>query len=90
MKKKYTAPGIYFESFSLSAAVTVNCDTVIDTQSLNMCGVDTGIQYIFFDSMTSCRDGKGAAFPFPIPKDDDGFNGLCYHVPTEGNQLFNS
>ena len=43
MKKKYTAPGICFECFSLSAAVTVNCDTVIDTQSLNMCGVDTGI-----------------------------------------------
>lgn len=87
MKKKYTAPGIYFESFSLSAAVTVNCDTVIDTQSLNMCGVDTGIQYIFFDTMNKCRTEPGF---FPIPKTDDGFNGFCYHVPTEGNQLFNS
>lgn len=87
MKKKYTAPGIYFESFSLSAAVTTNCDTVIDTQSLNMCGVDTGIQYIFFDTMNSCKTELGA---FPLAKEDDGFNGLCYHVPTEGNRLFNS
>lgn len=87
MKKKYSAPGIFFESFSLSAAVTTNCDNVIDTISLNMCGVDTGVQYIFFDTMNSCKTNPGA---FPLDKEDDGFNGLCYHVPTEGNQLFNS
>lgn len=87
MKKKYSAPGIFFESFSLSAAVTTNCDNVIDTISLNMCGVDTGVQYIFFDTMNSCKTNPGA---FPLGKEDDGFNGLCYHVPTEGNRLFNS
>lgn len=87
MKKKYTAPGIIFESFSLSAAVTTNCDTKIDTISLDTCGVDTGVQYIFFTTMNNCRTQPGA---FPIPKEDDGFNGFCYHVPTEGTRLFNS
>ena len=87
MKKKYSAPGIFFESFSLSAAVTTNCDTKIKTISLDMCGVQAGVQYIFFDSMNNCNSMPGA---FPIPKEDDGFNGFCYHVPTEGTRLFNS
>jgi hypothetical protein len=89
MKKKYTAPGIIFESFSLSAAVTSNCNYVVNTISLDMCGVQLGNQYVFFDSMSFCKNGMGF-IPVPLPKEAEEFNGLCYHNPTDANRLFNS
>lgn len=88
MKKVYTKPEIMFESFTLSASIAGDCGTKTNTPSQGNCayGEDTDFGVaIFTDAVTACvykESNDGSA--------DGIFNGICYHVPTEGMNLFNS
>lgn len=85
MKKIYTKPEIYFESFSLSTSIAANCDKIISLPSQFACGIpdDNGLGMNVFSPGPS----SDCVLPGDSNKEYDGF---CYHVPTEVNQLFNS
>lgn len=86
MKKLYTAPQILFESFSMSTNIAGDCESIIDTQAKGTCAVlSSGNIAIFDGSVSACfftPEGMGQA--------KDTWDGFCYHVPTEYNNLFNS
>ena len=81
MKKQYTKPDILFEDFALSTSIAAGCDVKIDTQAERHCGMLSGGTFVFIEGVSGCRK-----------KVVDGSinDGLCYDVPLETNDLFNS
>lgn len=85
MKKTYTKPEIMFEDFSLNNSITAGCEVIVDAPSQGTCAytVVSGrkTNNIFLSTMSLCDTYE----------DDGEFNGLCYHVFTDGaDSLFNS
>ena len=85
MKRTYSKPDVVFESFSLSTSIATGCEVKLDLPYSGGCGVKLdGIDdlYLFLDSVTGCNvpagDGSAEA------------DGLCYHVPFETNNVFDS
>lgn len=88
MKKVYSAPDILFESFTLSTNIAGDCEApFVNNATRGTCAVlGTGGVAIFDGKVgTACTDT-----PQEWGQSDDLWNGLCYHVPTETNNLFNS
>jgi hypothetical protein len=85
MKNIYSTPDIIFESFSLNeniASANSNCTRNITNQYSGVCGLQYGNKVVFTMSAAGCR-----------VKIEDGspmFDGLCYHIPSGNNKLFNS
>ena len=85
MKKAYSAPDIVFESFSLNeniASGNGNCTRNISNQYNGTCGLYYGNKVVFTMAAAGC-----------LVKIEDGspmFDGLCYHIPSGDNKLFNS
>lgn len=85
MRRKYEAPEILFEDFSISTSIAGNCEHIIGNQSRGTCGLTGfGPKPIFTsDFPTACKkevvDG-GAT----------GLDGLCYHIPSSDYNIFNS
>lgn len=82
MKKEYSAPEIIFDSFALNeniASVNSNCDRNITSAYSGYCGLNFGGRMLFTISAAGCKY-----------KVQDGAYGMCYHIPTGGNKLFNS
>ena len=85
MKRKYSCPDIVFESFSLSeniASVNSNCTRNITNMYSNSCGLWFGDKVVFTIAAAGCDFKTQDGSPF--------FDGLCYHIPTADNRLFNS
>lgn len=82
MKKKYTKPQIIIENFTMSTNIAGDCTFIIDNQSYQTCAyIDRSGNFIF----TSDLDGVCTRV------ESDGCNDtVCYHVPLETNDLFNS
>jgi hypothetical protein len=84
MKKKYSTPEIVFESFALSTTIAGNCEKSVNTQSQGVCGYFMeGVGMAFTENVTGCS----------VVITDDmslAFNGYCYHVPVDNQNLFNS
>ena len=81
MKKKYEKPQIMFEDFTLTNSIAGDCEIKVKNPSRDSCPYQlrTGEQ-IFISNLTGC-----------ITHEDDGdYNGICYHVPIESNNLFAS
>ena len=81
MKKEYSKPNVIFEDFSLSTSVSLNCEVDVNF-ARGSCGrisVSPGV-YIFTADMTGCTTGYKR----------EEHNGVCYHNPTETNNMFNS
>lgn len=72
-----------FEDFTLSTNIAGDCEAKLNTPSNGVCGYQPeGATYtIFLTDMSGCDrqypDGANA-------------NGLCYHIPTDDKNLFNS
>ena len=86
MKKVYTKPEIMFESFTLSENIAGDCEQIYSLHALDICGIPdaNGVGDTIFNvsaSGTDCIVPGG---------DSDTYNGFCYHIPTETNNLFNS
>ena len=85
MKKEYSTPDILFESFSLNeniASGNATCTRNITNQYSGDCGLQYGNKIVFTVPAAGCR-----------VKIEDGspvFDGLCYHIPSGDNKLFNS
>lgn len=79
MKKRYEKPDIMFDNFAMSVSVA-SCEEKANF-ARGVCGVEMGPgSYIFTGNVGSCN----------IIQNDMEFNGLCYHVPTDSNNVFNS
>lgn len=82
MKETYQTPDIMFEDFSLSASIADDCDTLVRNQSR-----DTGCAYI---TRTGLNVFTSKVSGCTTIEDDGDYNGICYHVPIETANLFNS
>ena len=84
MKKTYSHPDILFESFSLCSSIAGSgCAHNITTQYSGTCAVMFGDKAVFTEqvgNICAVKVADGSAI----------FNGLCYHVPTDMNSVFNS
>lgn len=82
MKKKYIKPEINFESFTLSSCIAGSCEERTDTPSAGECGYQPEgyDEKIFVTGVEGCTEIH----------DEGMYNGLCYHVPQESYNLFNS
>lgn len=84
MKKAYVKPEIAFFDFTLSTSIAAGCEVKTDLQSLDICGFkppdDRWEGVIFVDRNTACTQTPAGS----------GYDTLCYHVPTEAYNLFNS
>lgn len=81
MKRQYSKPDILFEDFSLSTAISGTCEVKTNTPSKESCGYDVEGTTVFLTGINGCV--------FPI-EDGSVNDGLCYHVPVDTNNLFNS
>ncbi len=84
MKKAYTKPGIYFDSFAMCTNIAGQCTFITNTPYSGTCGLDASdTQTIFVESVIACN--------FVVEGTMDGeFNGICLHVPAGDRVLFNS
>ena len=80
MKKRYEKPDIMFDNFTMSESVA-RCEEKANF-ARGVCGVEMGPNWIMF------TDELGSSCNF-IQKDLE-YNGLCYHVPYDSNNVFNS
>ena len=81
MRKAYSKPQIMFEDFTLSTNIAAGCEVKTNTPSQEQCGY--GEEFfgypIFTKEVTGC-----------INLVQDGFNSICYHNPSDLQNLFNS
>ena len=80
MKRTYTKPEILFEDFSLNTSISAGCEYRDANSTEGVCGYpDRDGNMIFVTGVTGCK--------YHQPDVDDT---LCYHVPNEFNNIFNS
>lgn len=85
MKKVYSKPEIMFEDFTLSTNIAGDCEVKTNLPSNSTCGMDFSGLKVFMTGISGCTD---------IAVDNVGgdgqWNSICYHVPSGGDNLFNS
>ena len=85
MKKEYSSPEIFFDNFALNvniANVNMHCSRNITNQYSGDCGLRFGNKIVFTISAAGCK--------FKIQDGSPMVDGLCYHIPTGDNKVFNS
>lgn len=86
MKKVYSKPVIVFDNFSLSTNIAGDCEKDVTNSVKGSCGMPAddleGFESFFI--FTSAAEGC------TLEMDDGSHNSICYHVPTDQNELFNS
>lgn len=87
MKKNYMKPDIVFEDFSMSTSIATGCEVQIDNQSKGSCGYQITATITYFtETVTGCVGQSGR----PIEDGTIQNNSVCYHNPSDLNNLFNS
>lgn len=77
MKKTYEKPLLYKESFEMADVISAACAIQVEHQQ-GQCGIYAGDGMTLF-IVNVCTVAK-----------QDGYNGMCYYVPTESTQIFTS
>ena len=86
MKKTYTKPVIMFESFVLSTNIAAGCDFEANL-TRGSCGLVIRGRVVFADSTMGCT----MEVPYDVSNQDYIYNNqICYHVPNNDSNLFNS
>lgn len=83
MKKTYSKPDVAFESFSLCSSIAAGCEVKLKLPTSGGCGYVTEAGLVVFTADVGACEFKV----------DDGSplaNGLCYHVPIDTNNIFDS
>lgn len=83
MKREYSRPEILFDSFQLCTTIAGSCEFDTETKSQGDCYVDFGEYKVFTSQVAGCRR-------YGMIVDSGIFNGYCYHVPVNGQNVFNS
>ena len=92
MKKTYTKPEISFESFLMSTNIAGDCEIKPTTNAnYNLCGylMKSVSLIIFGTDLTGCNSSTNSEIYRQVDP-NTGYNGLCYHTPTEAKNIFNS
>ena len=78
MKRTYVKPEMYFENFELSANIATGCERSIG-HAVGMCwkGVEGFKDFKIFIESSNCETTP------------DKY-GLCYHTPTDADNIFTS
>ena len=81
MKKQYKKPLVLFDNFSLSTNIAAGCG-VSTNFGVDACGYQfaPGI-FIFTQQNNGCGDKRPA---------NGEYNGICYHNPSDTNNLYSS
>lgn len=80
MKKVYSEPDIFFESFTLNTNIAAGCEIQVNTQT-DRCGAIKGHSIIFNTSVAdNCRS--------IIIDGDNQHDNVCYHNPKDEMNLF--
>ena len=87
MKREYSKPMIMFENFTLSTNIAGDCEYKTNSPSASNCGIEYGSEILFLDSVTSVCTDKVGITDFG---GDGEYNGYCYHVYSNGKNIFNS
>lgn len=82
MKREYSRPDIMYEDFSLSAGIAAGCEKIISTHTSDQCAMRFGDMMLFVGTVSACLD--------PVVDGSPDYNGLCYHVPIDTKNIFNS
>ena len=86
MKKTYVKPEIFFEDFSLSSSIAATCEYKVGSPTEGVCAlVGSGGIAVFDGNLAACDYTPG-----DLGQTDDMWDGFCYHVPTDSNNIFNS
>ena len=73
-----------FEDFTLSTNIAAGCEVRVENPNSGTCGYEFGRdQYLFQEGVSGCTH-------LVALNPDGSYNGMCYHVPIENNNLFNS
>lgn len=83
MKKMYSKPEIVFENFAISTNIAAGCYYKTKNPAENTCGYDDGRNGRIFTSDVGGTNGCTYTQP-------DNNESLCYHVPNEDYDIFNS
>lgn len=86
MKKKYEKPEIMFESFSMSTNIASGCEHQNVTHSDGVYGCGYKLERfddVVFTEAVGCNAHE-------VLDSDGSYNKICYHVPSENNNLFTS
>ena len=89
MRKAYSKPEIIFEDFTLSTNIAAGCE-IITNYAVYECQYEVGRgsnKKNVFAAEYNCDYSQGVQY------EADGtpsYNGVCYHVPIESNNLFTS
>lgn len=83
MKKTYSKPDIQFESFSLCSSIA-SCAIPSYTPFQRTCGFKFDSFIIFTADVQGCSENGGVVI------EDGAIDGICYHNPSDLNNLFNS
>ena len=81
MKKTYSRPEVSYENFQLSQSIASGCEGIANFAE-DMCSVTYkvfGAEAQLFTLSEVCRDN--------VPRKDDY---VCYHAPSEANNVFSS
>ena len=79
MKKIYSKPEITFESFAASTSIAAGCEFKTTLQGPDACGYPTRNGVIFMSDISGCEYHQ-----------PDNYDSLCYHVPIDTTNIFNS
>ena len=83
MKRTYSKPDVVFESFSLSTSIATGCEFQLNLPNSNGCGYMASSGYIvFMEHVQGCAVKVNGGEPIA--------DGLCYQVPNESRNLFDS
>lgn len=79
MKKEYGKPRICYESFTLSNSISSGCEGIANLGEQQCSITIPGLEYPIFTSTPICE--------ITPPGGNDQ---ICYHVPTDWNNVFSS
>lgn len=83
MRKTYTKPKFLFESFMMSTSIAAGCEEKTKLPSLEaQCGFmpdPRDDSWVIFNAEPNCTSTPA-----------EQFDKLCYHIPSEDYNLFNS
>lgn len=80
MKREYKKPIVVFENFCMSTNIAAGCEFKNDLKGQGECGYPTRTgDVVFVLGITGCTYTQ-----------EDTNGNLCYHVPTENTNIFNS
>ena len=81
MKKQYKKPLVLFDNFSLSTNIAAGCG-VSTNFGVDQCGYQFTVGIVIFTQANNGCEKKISP--------GENYNGICYHNPSDTNNLYSS